>query len=55
MGISGLLPLLKEIQVQGNIKEFRGKRCEQPSIERDASQMTGGCWLICAQACGRRE
>jgi hypothetical protein len=26
MGISGLLPLLKEISVNGNIKEFAGKR-----------------------------
>lgn len=26
MGISGLLPVLKEIQVHGNISEFKGKR-----------------------------
>jgi len=26
MGISGLLPVLKEIQVYGNISEFKGKR-----------------------------
>ncbi|WVQ77955.1 hypothetical protein IAT38_000035 [Cryptococcus sp. DSM 104549] len=26
MGISGLLPLLKEVQVSGNIKEFKGQR-----------------------------
>lgn len=26
MGISGLLPVLKEIQVHGNISEFRGKK-----------------------------
>lgn len=27
MGISGLLPLLKEIQVPRKIEDFRGKRC----------------------------
>lgn len=26
MGISGLLPSLKEIQVHGNISDFKGKR-----------------------------
>ncbi len=26
MGISGLLPLLKEIQVQRNVSEFKGQR-----------------------------
>jgi hypothetical protein len=26
MGISGLLPVLKEIQVHGNISDFKGKR-----------------------------
>lgn len=29
MGISGLLPLLKEAQEPGHISDFRGKRCVQ--------------------------
>lgn len=29
MGISGLLPLLKEAQEPGHIRDFAGKRCVQ--------------------------
>jgi len=27
MGISGLLPLLKEVQVKKHVSDFKGKRC----------------------------
>lgn len=48
MGISGLLPLLKEIQVPCNISDFKGKRyvegdaCER-ARDRPWPLGVGGC------------